>query len=83
MLRLYFVIYLTTYSMNVFAHGIKTYHYHYEDILFISFLVLTIFVKSYKEKRSVIITTSKKNYIYSECMDPSNVDVIEVKTPSI
>ncbi len=60
MLRLYFVIYLTTYSMNVFAHGIKTYHYHYENILFISFLVLTIFVKSYKEKRSVIITTSKK-----------------------
>jgi len=60
MLRLYFVIYLTTYSMNVFAHGIKTYHYHYENILFISFLVLTIFVKSYKEKRSVIMTTSKK-----------------------
>ena len=60
MLRLYFVIYLTTYSMNAFAHGIKTYHYHYENILFISFLVLTIFVKSYKEKRSVIMTTSKK-----------------------
>ena len=60
MLRLYFVIYLTTYSMNVFAHGIKTYHYHYENILFISFLILTIFVKSYKEKRSVIMTTSKK-----------------------
>ena len=83
MLRLYFVIYLTTYSMNVFAHGIKTYHYHYENILFISFLVLTIFIRIYKEKRSVIMTTSKKKYIYSECMDPSNVDVIEVKTPSI
>ena len=54
MLRLYFVIYLTTYSMNVFAHDIKTYHYHYENILFISFLVLTIFIKIYR-KREVLL----------------------------
>lgn len=83
MLRLYFVIYLTTYSMNVFAHDIKTYHYHYENILFISFLVLTIFIRIYKEKRSVIMTTNNKFYIDSEWIDPSNVDVIDVKTPSI
>ena len=56
MLKLYFVIYLLVKSTNVVAHDFKTYHYHYEYILCISFLVLTI-ITIYKRKKNGI-----KNY---------------------